>query len=247
MGIYKLIALDMDGTLLNEHSQISVANKQWIREATRAGITVCMATGRGMVSIPPFLDELELNNPVVAVNGSEVWKNRDELYSREQMDVELVLQLREMALQYDCWYWAYSVGKVYNKDEWCENPHELQWLKFGFYTENVAILQALKDRTSGMGVFESSNSHPFNIELNPKGISKASGLAKVCEILGITMDQVVAMGDSMNDIAMIKAAGLGVAMGNAQDEVKNAADMVTLTNEQDGVAQTIRHVLLKDA
>lgn len=84
-----------------------------------------------------------------------------------------------------------------------------------------------------------TNSHPCNIELNPKGVSKASGLKEVCRRLGIDMSEVVAVGDSLNDLAMIREAGLGVAMGNAQEEVKKAADWTTVTNEEDGVAEVI--------
>jgi hypothetical protein len=93
---------------------------------------------------------------------------------------------------------------------------------------------------------EITNSHPCNLELNPKGISKASGMRKVCELLGITMSEVVAMGDSMNDLSMIRAAGLGVAMGNAQDGVKAAADLVTATNDEHGVAKVIREYVLEN-
>jgi hydroxymethylpyrimidine pyrophosphatase-like HAD family hydrolase len=80
--------------------------------------------------------------------------------------------------------------------------------------------------------------------LNPKGISKATGLQEVCKLLGITMDQIVAFGDSRNDLKMIQAAGLGVAMGNAQDVVKQAADHVTLTNVEHGIAAFIQKHLL---
>jgi hydroxymethylpyrimidine pyrophosphatase-like HAD family hydrolase len=89
-----------------------------------------------------------------------------------------------------------------------------------------------------------TNSHPCNLEINPIGISKASGIEEVCRLIGISMSEVVAMGDSLNDMAMIKAAGLGVAMGNAQEELKAAADLVTVTNNEHAVAKIIREHIL---
>lgn len=82
---------------------------------------------------------------------------------------------------------------------------------------------------------------------NPAGVTKASGLAEVCRVLGIGMEQAVAVGDSLNDLAMIKEAGLGVAMGNAQEAVKQAADEVVAGNEEDGVAEAIRRFVFGEA
>lgn len=83
-----------------------------------------------------------------------------------------------------------------------------------------------------------------NLEINPAGISKASGIAEVCDLLGITLEQVVAVGDSLNDMAVIQAVGLGVAMGNAQDTVKEAADVVVASNNDDGIVEVIRDYVL---
>ncbi|MNR51606.1 Sugar phosphatase YidA [compost metagenome] len=80
--------------------------------------------------------------------------------------------------------------------------------------------------------------------MNPLGVSKATGVEAVCDLLGISMSEVIAMGDSQNDIAMIREAGLGVAMGNAQEEVKQIADITTVTNNEHAVAQVIRKYLL---
>jgi HAD superfamily hydrolase (TIGR01484 family) len=241
---YKLIALDMDGTVLNERQEISEANKTWIRKATEAGIIVSFATGRGSISIQPYIDELKLESPVVSVNGSEVYKRPWELLSRHTLDPQDVLRMHELAVKYDSWFWAYAVDGLYNKDKWDDDVEAHQWLKFGYYNENNRHLGEILDALTTWGGMEITNSHPNNLELNPKGVSKASGLRELCGILGIEMSQVVAMGDSLNDIAMICEAGLGVAMGNAQQEVKDAADIVTLTNEEDGVARVIRDIVL---
>ncbi|GEM_PF-4167994 len=99
-------------------------------------------------------------------------------------------------------------------------------------------------RLQDMGGLQITNSSLDNLEINPAGITKASGIEQVCKLLGITMEQVIAVGDSLNDIAAIEAVGLGVAMGNAQDAVKEAADVVVAGNNEDGIVQVIREYML---
>jgi 5-amino-6-(5-phospho-D-ribitylamino)uracil phosphatase len=246
MARYKLIALDMDGTLLDDKSQVTRANRAAIAEARRMGIHVVLSTGRGMQSLLPYYQDLELDSPIVAVNGSEVWRSEKELDVRQLMPYEEVMALRDIAVREDAWYWVYATTGVFNKENWSAAPQasEALWLKFGYYTEDAEQLERIRESIGSVGVFEMTNSHPCNIELNPVGVSKASGLRKVCQLLGLSMDEVVAMGDSLNDAAMLKEAGLGIAMGNAQDEVKQLADAVTGTNEESGVAQAIRKYML---
>jgi 5-amino-6-(5-phospho-D-ribitylamino)uracil phosphatase len=243
---YRMLALDMDGTLLNEEKEISEENRKWLAEAARAGVTVMFSTGRGRQSAMPYAEQLGLTSPMVLVNGSEVWKSPDELSKRTLMPVEWIRTMRQMALDYDVWYWAYAVEGIFNRENWpaaAETESAMGWLKFGFYSENLAKLPEIRRILEGWGTLEITNSHPFNLELNPKGISKASGLRDVCGMLGIEMSQVIAMGDSFNDLSMLREAGLGVAMGNAQDEVKAEADAVTSSNDEDGVARVIREYI----
>src|SRR5699024_5363474 len=119
-----------------------------------------------------------------------------------------------------------------------------QWLKFGFDFDDDGVRTDVLEQLSENPRLEITNSSPMNMEVNAVGVHKARGLETVCRRLGLSMDQVMAMGDSLNDIRMIKEAGLGIAMGNAQDVVKEAADWVTGTNEEDGVAQAIRYWLI---
>lgn len=234
----------MDGTLLNEEKQVSPANREAIYAALEAGVTVIFSTGRGVQSALPYAEELKLQTPIVSVNGSEIWKAPHDLLKRTLLDLDLVRRMYDLAIEHDTWYWAYSVEGMYNRDNWAEDITKPEWLKFGFYTENKESLEIIRGELARWGELEITNSHPDNLELNPKGISKASGIEEVCKLLGIEMSQVIAMGDSENDIAMIRAAGLGVAMGNAQDGVKRIADLVTVTNDEDGVAKIIQEYVL---
>jgi HAD superfamily hydrolase (TIGR01484 family) len=243
-GKYKLIALDMDGTLLTEDKTVSKENRAAIEAAERAGVKVMFATGRGIQNVESYVLDLQMESPIVTVNGSEVWAAPGKLHSRQLLDPALVNELHALAVKYDTWFWAYAVGEIFNKDRWIEHIDAMQWLKFGYYYEEAASLLAIREKLEAWNTLELTNSHPFNIEVNPKGINKASGIRQVCELLGIDMSQVIAMGDSLNDVSMIREAGLGVAMGNAQDEVKQLADVITVTNEEHGVARIIEQYVL---
>ncbi|QNK56187.1 Cof-type HAD-IIB family hydrolase [Paenibacillus sp. PAMC21692] len=244
MTNYKLLALDMDGTLLNELSEISAENAKWIGKALDAGVIVSFSTGRGFESALPFAEQLGLTTPMITVNGGEVWSRPHVLHKRTELSSIYVQRLHELALQYpEVWYWAYTTQRIYNKERWFgldEKYEDFHWLKFGYYTEDDRAREAILAETNTWGAFEITNSSPHNIELNPLGVSKASALRELCALLGIEMGQVIAAGDSLNDIAAIREAGLGVAMGNAQQVVKEAADAVTLTNDENGVAEIIK-------
>jgi HAD superfamily hydrolase (TIGR01484 family) len=183
---------------------------------------------------------------MVTVNGSEVWEKPNVLLHRHLLDIEWIEKMHQLAVEHDSFYWAFSLEGLHRKDtNWQANLRSSEWLKFGFYTEDEESRMAIYQAIASWDAIEMTNSHPFNIECNPKGINKASGLLEICKLLGIKMSEVVAIGDSLNDVAMIRAAGLGVAMGNAQEEVKKIADLVTAENVEDGVAKVIENFVLK--
>lgn len=241
---YKLLALDMDGTLLNDNHEISLETTNWIHRALKEGIHVCLSTGRAAMHALPYAQELGLETPMVTVNGSEVWKSPHELWRRSLLDVELIRKMREIALEHDSWYWAYSTKELYNAERWPESLDGLEWLKFGYNTSDDDKRHRILMKLQDLGGLQITNSSPVNLEINPGGISKATGIQEVCDLLGITMQEVVAVGDSLNDLAVIQAAGLGVAMGNAQETVKQAADVVVASNNDDGIVEVIRKYIL---
>ncbi|TBL70889.1 HAD family hydrolase [Paenibacillus thalictri] len=245
MTNYKLLALDMDGTLLTDSKEISPENARWIAKCKEQGVHVILTTGRGIQKILPYSQQLGLTEPIVAVNGGEVWSGPEQLYQRSPIPAEVIERLRQTALTMDVWYWAYTTEGMVKRDTWGElNCSEYEWLKFGYHTEDPQKLAALHETIAQTWEFEATNSHPCNIELNPKGITKANGLREVCRLLGVEMREAVAVGDSLNDMSMIVEAGLGVAMGNAQEEVKRRAGAVTDSNEEDGVAKVIQRFIL---
>ena len=245
-GKYRLLALDLDGTTLNDRSEISAVNEEWIRKASEAGVTVCISTGRGFAGAIPFVEQLRLDTPMITVNGGEIWSRPHELHRRKTLEAEKVAKLHQVARKYpDVWYWAYATDGLYNKEKWTDDTYAPEWLKFGYYTEDIEELNRILEEIRAWDGLELSNSSPYNIEVNPKGVSKAAAIAEVCGMIGCSMSEAVAVGDSLNDLAAIQAVGLGVAMGNAQEEVKAAADVVTGTNLEDGVAQVIQNYVLR--
>ncbi|SFD37415.1 hypothetical protein SAMN05428981_101111 [Bacillus sp. OV194] len=239
----KLIALDMDGTLLNEQLEISEGNRQAIREAQAKGVHVVLSTGRSLLTCRDYAKSLELNSYLVTVNGSEVWDSKGSLVERTLLHNDHIEAMMELTKKHGAQFWAVSTDKVW-RENFPENCAEMEWLKFGFNIADNEVRKLVLEELSKNKELEISNSSLTNIEVNAVGINKARALNRVCQELGITMDHVIAMGDSLNDIAMITEAGVGVAMGNAQDVVKQAADWVTGTNVEDGVAQAIRHWVL---
>lgn len=246
MARYRLLALDLDGTLLNDRQEISSANAEWVRRAREAGITVCISTGRGVRSALPYAEQLELDTPLITSNGGEIWSKPHQLHRRTLLDTSVVSKLHRLTEDHsDLWFWAYTTEGLYNKDEWMDDIASRQWLKFGYHTENLDVLAIVLDEIRTWGGLEITNSSPFNLEINPEGVTKASAMEEVCRLIGCSMGEAVAVGDSLNDIAAIRASGLGVAMGNAQDEVKAAADVVTKSHLDDGVAHMIQEYVLK--
>ncbi|WP_257786632.1 Cof-type HAD-IIB family hydrolase [Paenibacillus crassostreae] len=242
-----MLALDMDGTLLNHEEKISTETMKWIKIAMEKGVHVCLSTGRSFASALPYAEQLGLDGPMVTVNGSEIWSAPYQLHQRSLFDVQRMKAMYEIAIEMDTWFWAYSVDHVYNKEHWLTTPmEETEWLKFGYYTEDDHIRQHILTKLLEWGDLEITNSSPFNIEINPLGVNKATGISEVCKLLQIEMCEVIAVGDSLNDLAVIQQCGLGVAMGNAQQHVKEQADVVVASNNDDGIVEVIRTYIIEE-
>lgn len=239
----KLIALDMDGTLLNERHEVSEENRQAIKDAERKQVHVVLSTGRSLKTARDYALSLELSSYLVTVNGGEIWGPGGELVERNPVETEHIQWMYQRCQELKTRFWATSSENVWD-NHMPEDPLSQEWLKFGFHIEEDEIRETVLKELKDKGLFEISNSSMKNIEVNALGVNKARGLQKVCDLLGISMENVMAVGDSLNDIAMITEAGLGIAMGNAQETVKEAADDITGTNRENGVAQAIQKWVL---
>ncbi|MEI7026813.1 Cof-type HAD-IIB family hydrolase [Paenibacillus sp. y28] len=243
---WKLLALDMDGTLLDDEHRVPRENAEAIQRARRAGIEVVLASGRHIDKVRDYRAALQLPMPVVTTNGCEIWGADDKLIHREKMSWQDVQQFRQIGARLGIVTQGYAAEGVFRRPE--EFPEEqealqLNWLMM-LYRESdenkqAELLKALRET----GSYEISMSGEHKIDVNPPGVSKASGLQHVCSLYGIRAEEVAAVGDGLNDKALLRWAGLGVAMGNAPEELKHEADWVTAPYDQFGVAKLIERLL----
>ncbi len=243
MSKYRVLAVDLDGTLLNDESLIEESTKYWIKKASEMGVTTVFSTGRGLPRVKHFMNELQLNAPMVLVNGGEVWRDYERVHSRYFLDNEHVRQLHQLAVEHGAHYWGYNLEAIVGPKSWTDEMFEVDWLKFGMSHKDDETMRYLWKTVEEWGIVEVTGKSHQSMEITVKGITKESGLREVCEFMDISMDEIIAVGDGPNDYEMIKAAGLGVAMGNADEEIKKVADVITDTNVNDGVAKVIQQYI----
>lgn len=239
----KLVALDMDGTLLTSNDDVSDYTEKVIEKALNKNVNVVLSTGRSLATSYSYAQRLNLNSYIVTCNGGEIYTMQKVLVEQNVMDAKSIEKMWYLGDQQAVQMWMVSTDEVY-RNKRPDDFHIHKWLKFGCYTTDQEKLDYMLKELSHMENVELTNSLPTNLEVNPKGVHKANALKRVCAELGITMDNVMAVGDSLNDMKMIQAAGLGVAMGNAQEAIKKAADVITDTNDEDGVAHAIERYVL---
>ena len=266
--MYKLIAIDMDGTLLNEKKEISNRCKEDIRILKERGISVVLATGRPFHGILRYIDELNLhdiNDFVVTYNGALVQNtNADKVLNSRPLSLNSYKELYTVSKELDVNIHALTESSVLtprnnqythiestiNQIPIIEGPVEdivstTNIIKVMFIDDPKrldAIIPLIPDWVKEK--YSILRSAPIFLEFLEKGVDKGAGVSLIARQLGIESKEVICIGDAGNDIAMIKYAGLGVAMGNATDEVKSVADYITLSNEEDGVAHVIEKVIL---
>ena len=218
---YKLIAVDLDGTLYNDEPAISPATIQALIKAQEMGIRVAISSGRPLPGLFHARDALNLqkyHGMLVSYNGGKVVDTTNHETLNDSMNCVEVSSL------IDCL--DFPLIKILTAIE----PEKLP-----------DVFKVIGKPYEG--ILDFVQSADFYIEAVPHGTSKATGLLKVCEKLGIHSDQIIAFGDAKNDLEMIKLAGHGVAMGNACDELKECADEVTLTNNENGIVHTLNHLI----
>lgn len=264
----KLIALDLDGTLLTSDKQISEANKKALQAARELGVYVVLTTGRPLQAIGTFLEELDLlgeNQYSITFNGGLVQENTGRILDKTGFTIEDVRAIRrvtnDLDLPLDVLYGGdvYSLPAVHESLYLTANPllnkipvtdEELP----EEFVYNKAVSAVAADFLDGQipkipaelhERFEIFKSRDILLEWSPKGVHKANGLAKLIGHLGINQSEVMACGDEGNDLSMIEWAGMGVAMANATEEIKSAANVVLpRTNDEDGIAWAIKHYVL---
>lgn len=270
----RLIAFDLDGTLLNEQKEVTQETKNAIAHVVSLGIEVVPATGRPFGgSFPEF--GIPGIRYMITSNGAGIYERSGSCIHEETMPLQAFLPLLAKMEKLDVMADAFVRGKAYmneDKKKWIDHmcapepvreyvrrsrttvPSQSRYLeKKGVGVEKLTINFACDD--SGHRIdydkaweiareykeFHAVSGGMNNIEITKKGVTKASGLRWLGNKLGISMKEMMVFGDSGNDLAMIREAGLGVAMANAENEVLEVADYITKSNEEDGIAYAINH------
>lgn len=270
--MYKIIACDLDETLLRTDRTLSARNIAAIRAARERGVKFVPATGRGYNSVQGTLAELGLAGQageyVIAYNGGAITENAgSRLLHFSGLDFALAEELYRRGLGYDVCIHVYTLDMVYAYRLWesevkylagrmaIEETFEtsLDFLKGQpiakvLYTNtDRAYLQSIErdlaDITAAIDVSYSSNRY---IEFNPKGVNKGMGLRTLAGLLNVDMADTIAIGDNFNDLSMIEAAGLGVGVANTVPDMQPLCDCITAaTNDEDAVAEVIERFVLR--
>lgn len=261
---YKLLVLDLDGTLTNTKKEITPRNKERLIQTQQQGTRLVLASGRPTYGIVPLANQLQMNQfegYILSYNGGEIidWKTREILYSNVLPDTAIP-QLYECAKRNGLAILTYDEECIITEnpeDEYVKKEaflNKMQIRKTNDFLADIRLplpkclivgepdkLIAVESELSLLmqGTISVYRSEPYFLELVPPGIDKARSLAVLLEKLNMKKEEMVAIGDGYNDLSMIKFAGLGVAMANAQEPVKKAADYITLSNDEDGVAAVV--------
>ena len=265
---YKLIAIDLDGTLYNDNIIITQKTINALMKAQEMGIRIAISSGRPLPGLFHARDTLKLqkhHGMLVSYNGGKVVDTTThEILYENTIPLELCIKILEHIKKYPVHPMiddgkvlyvenknAYRVHEEYtnNSMDCVEIPSLIDFLDFPLVkiltsVDPVKLSEVLKVIGEPFkGKVDFIQTAPFYIEAVPVGTSKASGLTKVCKKLHISPDEIIAFGDAANDLEMVQFAGYGVAMGNACDELKACANEVTLSNNEDGIAHTLNHLI----
>ncbi|GAA3401052.1 HAD family hydrolase [Paenibacillus hodogayensis] len=245
---WKMIAIDLDGTLLDRNGTISEENAKWVREAQRSGLHVVLVSGRHRLRIVPVMEMLGLQVPIISTNGCEIWSADGHLLDRCVLPWKDVTTLHLIAFQHQIHYRSYCVEGVFDSNE---HNHLAQmdysWLKVLLKSDHSASLSAAYERLLATERLEliayGAPGLPKQIDIQPKGTGKAQALDKLCRTLGVRQEEVVAFGDDRNDLEMLRWAGLGIAMAHAPDDVRAVADTIVPNGLGSGVGHTLSRIM----
>jgi Cof subfamily protein (haloacid dehalogenase superfamily) len=271
---YKLICTDMDGTLLDENHNVSEENREALKKATELGVKVAITTGRLFTSARHYSEIIGVMAPIISANGAYIReKDRDEVIYESTLNRKQFQSIVDVVKKYELRIYFNTHDTIITEEELPENHtynimnkaiEEDKKIKIdvvGNFNESFqkyesGILKAImfgadedlnkvRKELSEIGGFELVRSWKGNLEVMKEGTTKGNGVKILAEILGIKQEEIICIGDNENDLSMIKYAGLGVAMGNAEEFIKKQADYVTETNSNHGVAKVIEKFILK--
>lgn len=270
----KMIGLDLDGTLLNTKKELTEYSRDILRKALDKGVIVLVATGRPYTGIPEELRNFPGIRYALTSNGARVLDTKKNiLLIEELLPREDAVRALKVFQKYDTMAEIYFDGQGYAEEgkmaqihKYHHNPHMWEYVrKSRMVVPDILEMTERNDRDMDkiQGLFadmdereqawqelaqdeklELVGSLKYNIEINAAGVNKGKSLVKLGALLGIRREEIMACGDGDNDVTMLREAGFGVAMGNAEEAVKAAADYITATNDEDGAAKAIERYAL---
>ncbi|OTA21536.1 Cof family protein/peptidyl-prolyl cis-trans isomerase, cyclophilin type [Xenorhabdus beddingii] len=269
---YRVIALDLDGTLLDPQKRILPESLAALNEARQSGIKILIVTGRHHVAIHPFYQALQLDTPAICCNGTYSYDYpakrilaSDPLSIQEAMQTLSYLQGTEIehlmyvdnAILYEFQHtvartlaWSDSLPEhqrpnIRQVSHFQDALQEVSAIwKFATSSSNLGKLREISEQIAENVGLECEWSWFDQVDITKKGNNKGMRLQQWVESQGMSMKEVIAFGDNYNDLSMLETAGLGVAMGNGVDAVKERADIVTRDNTHPGIAEVIRKYVL---
>lgn len=266
---YKMIVLDLDGTLTNRDKVVTDHTKEVLFEAQKRGKIVVLASGRPTYGVVPLAEELELEKYggyILSFNGGIIMDCRTkEVVFQKKLPVEVNAKIVELAHKERVTLMAYQDEYIITNDkdfEYVQLESRISHMKIKQVDDMAAYLNfvvpkmIMTDDGDYLATVEGRvkaalgknlsvyRSEEFFLEILPKGIDKAQSLEHLLSSIGVTREEIIACGDGYNDLTMIQYAGLGVAMGNGVLPVRKAADYITLSNNEDGVAHVVEKFML---
>lgn len=270
---YKLVVLDMDGTLLNSNREVSKENKNAIMRLQNAGVKVVIATGRIFTSARFYTRLLGIKTPIIACNGAIVRDDENnKTLNIKPINKEYILKILEVYMKYKVYFHIYDEENIYveksqinstiyknwNEDQRKKNKVNIVSLEdpFDYFkNKNINILKmsavdddnikldSIRKELENIKDIVIDKSWHNNLEVMNKEVSKGNGIKILSKIYDIKPEQIIAFGDNFNDLSMKDYAGTFVAMGNAEEYIKNQADYITVSNDDNGVVKGIKELV----
>lgn len=265
---YKMIVLDLDDTLLKNDGTISRKTKKALGRAQNAGVTVVLASGRPTYAIRKFANELDMANNggfIISYNGARIIDCQiDAEVFGQNLKKDMLYELFDLSKQYGAYIQTYEGDKIITSatNEYTDIEQKITGMEivtvkdFKNYIENDVVKAIMLQEPEKLKRIEEklrpiignrmymTISKPFFLEFMNADVDKSRSVERLCKHLNIMCREVIAIGDSYNDISMITSAGLGVAMKNAVEGAKKVAKYITDDNENDGVAKVIDKFIL---
>ena len=290
--MYKLVAIDLDGTLLNSYGEVSEKNKEAIQKAKNKGAEIVIASGRPISSARSYAYEVGADNYIICGNGSVLYDmQKEEIIYEKYLSKEKVLELVDLCEKNSIYYNIYTESSViakslnynvafYNYENtkkssdkkteinivddvynYVKDLNTNKFLKMTICDENKIVFSSILRKVKNIpdiDVLEVSHMSKKKIKMGTKEISvgyyyteissenvdKWYAIEEIMKKENIKREEVISFGDNNNDILMIKNAGLGIAMGHSNEQVKEVAKFVTKTNDEDGVAKALENIIL---